>query len=388
MTSLLPRLFGRAGGDPASPAVGPESPIDLALDAVADLLRTLGQYPLDQEEMDPSTFTGLCEQWAQHVLLGAPPPGSAAPSPAQGSPNRSTSTTSTSISVSGSSGARRDWAAVRTFVRDYCRTSVTHTRAVMGDLRQVVWMFVHSLQQGLAKDQEADERLQQQLDRLQKLARDGAVTDLKGEVMNAVVLITQSLDERRARQQATMAELGQRVRVLGNQLDAARREGETDALTRLYNRKAFDEYLEHTLSLVRTFSQDACLVFVDADNFKQVNDTYGHTTGDEMLRLLSDSVARVFLRKNDFVARYGGDELAVVLRETSVEESMSLLERLVKATRSIELAKDGAKVVLRASIGVAPALASDDPTRWLDRADRALYAAKQAGRDQLVLLKA
>lgn len=377
MANLFPRVFGRAGATPERapkderglvPAVITQG--DMAIDTVADMLRILGQYPLDQEQMETTAFTVLCEQWAQHVTLAIPPPVSATTQP---------------LTAPEAGEVRRDWTAVREFVRSYCKSGVGHTRNVMSDLRQVVWVFIENLNQSFSQVHESDSRMREQLERLERLAQSSSTGELKKEVLATVVAMSQVMEQRRQQQQASMEDLGGRVRSLGQELEIARRESEIDPLTKLYNRKAFDDYVTHTVELTRAFGHEASLLFVDADHFKTVNDVHGHTTGDDLLKKLADRVARLFLRKSDFVARYGGDELAVVLRETPARDALALAERLVKASQAIELERGGVRIPVTVSVGVAPARLDDDVKSWLDRADRALYAAKQAGRDRATL---
>src|SRR5262245_2221985 len=98
-------------------------PVDMAVDTVAAILRSLGEHALDQENMEASVFRGLCERWAQHVTLATPPPGGTA-------------------AVGGAKDGRRDWLGVRELVRNYCRGSAARARTITGDLRQVVWVFI------------------------------------------------------------------------------------------------------------------------------------------------------------------------------------------------------------------------------------------------------
>jgi diguanylate cyclase (GGDEF)-like protein len=352
-------------GAAASDVVGPT---ELALDTVGAILRILGEYALDLEEAAAATVTSAAEGWARHVLVGTPPPqrGGAPAVPAM---------------VPG----RRDWAGVRDFVRDYARGSSAHARTVLGDLRQVIWVFIQTLNHNFAQDQDADGRVREQLARLAELAQRAPSSTLKRETLSTVMSVTQLVDERRRRHAQQMEALGDRVRSLGHELEAARREGEVDALTRLFNRKAFDEYLDRTVELHRAFGHEACLLFIDVDHFKQVNDGHGHTTGDALLCKIADAVSRVFPRKNDFVARYGGDELAVVLRETQSSEALGLCERLLRAVRGAVIERERGRVGTTISVGVAPLLDGDDGRAWIDRADRAVYRAKQDGRDRFVI---
>jgi len=335
----------------------------MALDTLGAVLRTLGEYALDQEKVDAAAFGALAERWAQHVLLAAPAPSS----------------------VSGTE-ARRNWIGVREFVESYARGASSHTRTVLGDLRQVVWVFIQNLNHAFAQDEQTDARLREQLARLAQLADSSTTAELKREVLATVMTVSQTVEDRRKRQREQMDVLGAQVRSLGTELESARRESETDPLTRLFNRKALDEYLARSVELYRAFGHETCLLLIDVDRFKGINDGFGHITGDEVLRKVADSVMRTFLRKNDFVARYGGDELAVVLRETAVADTLHLAERLMKSVRGIEIEREGTRINITTSIGVARLAPGHDIAGWIAAADKALYKAKQDGRDRAVAL--
>ena len=341
------------------------SPTDMALDTLGAVLRTMGDFAIDQEKMDAATSSALAERWAQHVLLATPAPSAAGVS---------------------AGDARRDWIGVREFVDEYCRGAHGHTRTVMGDLRQVVWVFIQNLNHAFAQDEQTDARLRDHLSRLEKLAESAMTGELKKEVLATVMTVSQTVEDRRKRQREQMAELGAQVRSLGTELESARREGETDPLTRLFNRKALDDYMARSVELYRAFGHETCLMLIDVDRFKGINDTFGHITGDEVLRKVADSVMRVFLRKNDFVARYGGDELAVVLRETAVADTLKLAERLMTAVRAIDIQREDTKLQITTSIGVARLVPGHDIAGWLEAADKALYKAKQDGRNRAVAL--
>lgn len=360
-----PGLFGRSAG-PAPPLAEEPRVLnqkDMALDTLAAVVRTLGEFPFEQTRMTMEAFGRLAEQWARHVTTGAPSP------------------------HGGNGGAeqRRDWAGVRNFVREYCNEATNHNKSVLGDLRQVIWVFIQSLSQQLRADEDADGRLHVQLERLEQLALGSEPSALKKEVLSTVVELSRLMEERRKSHHQRMAELGNQVKTLGQELDVTRRQSEVDSLTQLYNRRAFDEYLERSLELQRAFGQDACLMMIDVDNFKTVNDTFGHAVGDEVLRKVADTVTRLFIRKSDFVARYGGDEIAVVLRETSQADARNLGSRLLAALRNVHIEREGISVRVRGSVGVAATNPGDTAASWLARADAALYQAKRAGRDQVVL---
>jgi diguanylate cyclase (GGDEF)-like protein len=364
----------------AAERVAPMSQIEMALDTLAATLRILGEYAVEQEHQEPEAFVRLCEQWAQHVSVASAAPGAAEAGAGPGSvPVPPGAAGSAKVDA-----ARRDWAGVRDFVRDYCKNSTTHTRTVLTDLRQVIWVFIQNLSHSFAHEQEADNRIKEQLGRLEQLAQGSSTGELKREVLATVVKIGEIVEQRRRTHHDRVEALGTQVRILGDELETARKEGEVDPLTRLFNRKAFDEYLARSVELARAFGQSTCMLLIDVDRFKTINDTFGHPEGDAVLRRVSDTMTRIFLRKSDFVARYGGDELAVVLRETSLKEGQTLGDRLLRAVRAIPMDREGVRFQLTLSIGVAALKPGEGPVEWIDRVDKALYQAKRAGRDQIV----
>jgi diguanylate cyclase (GGDEF)-like protein len=156
----------------------------------------------------------------------------------------------------------------------------------------------------------------------------------------------------------------------------------TDALTGLPNRRYFDEYC--ALLARRRRAEDAIgILMVDIDRFKVLNDSHGHAVGDEVLRAVAGAIAGA-VREDDVPARYGGEEFAVVLRNPSRDEAVEVGERIREAVRGLDLTRFG---VGAASVSVGVAVA-DEPGRpiadVIERADKALYDAKRAGRDRVI----
>ena len=350
-------------------AATPVSAVEMALDTLANVLRILGEFALDSEQQEAAAFTRLSEQWAQHVTMATPPPGPEVPG------NRG---------AASADASRRDWTGVREFVREYCRASSAHTQTVLGDLRQVIWVFIQNLNHSFAQDSEADARIGEQLARLEALAQGSSTGELKREVMATVVALAQIVEQRKQQHQERVEDLGAQVRTLGTELDSARKDREVDPLTGLYNRRAFDEYVGRSVELSRAFGQPVCLLLVDLDQFKIINDTFGHPEGDAVLRRLADTLTRTFPRKSDFVARFGGDEFAAVLRETSLKDGMLLGDRLLKAIRAAHIEREGVRLPLSVSVGIGTLQPGEDVPSWLVRTDRALYEAKRSGRDRMV----
>lgn len=160
-----------------------------------------------------------------------------------------------------------------------------------------------------------------------------------------------------------------------------------DPLTELYNRRYFQQVLEKEFMRSNRYSSPLSLAMIDIDNFKKLNDTYGHQFGDEVLQVVS----RLFqdsLRKTDYVARYGGEELIAILPETSIEQAIIPIERLRCKISDHAFMYDFKRVNVTVSIGIAQnnydMLSADN---FIKLADNALYDAKQKGKNRIELAK-
>ena len=156
----------------------------------------------------------------------------------------------------------------------------------------------------------------------------------------------------------------------------------TDALTGLPNRRYFDEFCA-LLARRRRAEDGVGVLMVDIDKFKVLNDTHGHHVGDEVLRAVAAAIAGA-VREDDVPARYGGEEFAVLLRNPSRDESVEVGERIRQAVRQLDLSPFGVAST-SVSVGVAVADEPDEPIpAIIERADKALFEAKRAGRDRVV----
>jgi diguanylate cyclase len=174
---------------------------------------------------------------------------------------------------------------------------------------------------------------------------------------------------------------------LRRDLESARRDAMTDGLTGIANRKCFDETLNQAVIAAMEAGEPLSLVFTDLDHFKRFNDTHGHQVGDQVLKLVARTLVST-IKGRDTAARYGGEEFAVILPNTSGPGASALAESLRLAVTSKRLYKKGSDEVLGAitlSLGVATFLPGEPVAEFVRRADAALYRAKNAGRNQVVV---
>ena len=162
--------------------------------------------------------------------------------------------------------------------------------------------------------------------------------------------------------------------------DQASAMARADDLTGLLNRAGVEEALRQAISSAGRRRTPLSIAFVDLDNFKQINDEYGHAVGDQCLRIVSLRL-RNQLRGPDIMGRYGGDEFLVVLPDTPIEQGLSIARRMLAAVNCRPLTMDDMHVDATLSIGVAELAGSESAETLVERADRALYASKAAGRN-------
>ncbi len=159
-----------------------------------------------------------------------------------------------------------------------------------------------------------------------------------------------------------------------------------DELTGLYNRRHMMDVLnQHQKRLNRSGHHRFCLAIIDIDFFKRINDTYGHNVGDEVLRNFAQAAATV-MRETDVVARWGGEEFLVLLNDTQPGAAAIGLERLRDHLRNVQLAANLPDLKPTFSAGLTDYALSEPLHSCIERADRALYAAKNGGRDRVVMV--
>jgi diguanylate cyclase len=178
----------------------------------------------------------------------------------------------------------------------------------------------------------------------------------------------------------------QEIEQLQLNLQEVRAESMTDPLTTLSNRKFFDQALAQAMAEAKEKNEPLSLLMCDIDHFKKFNDSYGHLTGDQVLRLVAMSVKQN-VKGQDIAARYGGEEFVIALPNTSLQSANTVAEHIRRAVMTKELVKrsTGEKLGrVTLSLGAAVLRAQDTAQLLIDRADKCLYAAKRSGRNRVI----
>ena len=172
----------------------------------------------------------------------------------------------------------------------------------------------------------------------------------------------------------------QKLESQADEIERTAADARTDALTQITNRRGFDDFLARRVAEWQRRARPFCLLMMDVDNFKSFNDEHGHQAGDEVLRLIAASLTETS-RDMDFVTRYGGEEFGVIMADSVVSEALIACERMREAIEKIEIEVEGKTLSVTVSQGLAEVTPADDIASIVRRADEALYAAKDAGRN-------
>jgi len=196
----------------------------------------------------------------------------------------------------------------------------------------------------------------------------------------------------KAREMYLMSKKNSEISKLNSKLEAANKELEElsliDSLTGVYNRHYLKQKLNELLNLCIRGHTELSLIMLDLDDFKSINDNYGHQVGDKVLQIVSQQVKDVIKRETDFIARYGGDEFIIVLYDTNLEGAKIIAEKIKKTIESpkeIKLADNTIPKGIKISIGITTKLPSQDTEAkdLIKKADQALYKAKENGKSKI-----
>lgn len=218
---------------------------------------------------------------------------------------------------------------------------------------------------------------------------------LKAAVQERLETILRHLDEHRESDQAHQAEMEEQLDNLNRRVHEMEKEGKSlrerlrekheqaihDTLTGLYNRLAYDERIAQEFARAKRYHTPLSLAILDIDRFKRINDNYGHKAGDKALKIIAKRVQKN-LRETDFLARYGGEEFVIVMPETRLDDGLIAVEKLRQDVSQSQFHYQGTDVSVTVSVGLAEMKVDDNPEMLFQRADRALYRAKDEGRDR------
>lgn len=270
----------------------------------------------------------------------------------------------------------------------------------LATVQSAVKTTIDSQQKSQNKLQALNDKMQGQInDMASDLDKANSLVDIKVDINAKLQAIAKTLEEKTnfennqqvlfAEQLATMKEkvskLEEQSRVFEKRIQEQQAKSLQDALTKLYNRAAFDEHFSKEIARCQHNKLPLAIVVADLDDFKRINDTYGHTAGDKTLQVLANTFKK-HLDDQAFVARYGGEEFVFIFNELKKDELIHTLNLLRKSVAMLPFKFKNNKVSMTLSIGATHITQEDNVHIAFERADTALYQAKERGKNQVVYL--
>lgn len=221
------------------------------------------------------------------------------------------------------------------------------------------------------------------------------LTKIKDPIFETLKDITNGINNKKAFDEQRYRQIQKQLETIKDQVTLAQNEAKLmeekskeflrsslyDELTGVFNRKGYQEELNKQWNIFKRYDTVFSLVLFDIDDFKTINDTFGHKAGDMVLQEVAKGTKTIF-RNVDVPARYGGDELIVILPNTDLEQALISAERMQKMIEKCNLRYQEKKIKITISIGVATVNKTDTPGTFFERTDRALYVAKNSGKNQ------
>lgn len=340
-----------------------EALLDDALDTLGYVFHAYGKDSfLIDSDFDPAAFPTQCEGVIRHIENGAG---------------------ADDVGLRQGESGQRDWATVRRFFADRRRDESAFVKSTMGDYRGAVENLVTGLRHICERGDATEETVSQSLETIQTVVDAGVLPDIKRALVDTITTVNGAFEKQRKQYEEEIATLQSRMSGLKDDLVAAHEEMKQDPLTGIFNRRAFDTSIDRHINMHYVLDQPFSLALVDIDKFKSINDTVGHAGGDEVLRQIANLMVRAFVRKNDLICRIGGDEFAVILPDTPADKARVSIERFLASVRSLQMDDWPEDLPISCSAGCAEIASDDSVESLMERADAALYEAKEAGRNCL-----
>jgi diguanylate cyclase len=358
----IPGGAGQQSPTASAALTSAEDSLGLVLDALGGVITALSRYPIDLPDRSGEDISRELSKWHRHATLGY----------------------SMDENGQGSVGVHeRDWDGVVRTITEQRREEHRYVESSINELRDALWACVETVHNAVKVDQNTDGTTEQQMERAKNALKRMQTGSIKSEVLGAVLAIEGALQVRREQQQEQYVTLAGKLDRLGKQLEEARRESTTDVLTGLGNRKLFDVMAQRALQMFSLGRQPVVLLMIDMDKLKMVNDMYGHQAGDVAIQNLGKALGKTFLRQSDVLCRLGGDEFAAILHNTDWKMAQTLAKRLQEQLSMMPAPHPSMEFSVGASVGVAQLEIHEEVEEWVARSDKALYKAKQNGRERV-----
>jgi diguanylate cyclase len=250
------------------------------------------------------------------------------------------------------------------------------------EFKTIIWDFADQLGEDLTQEKTDEAQLKNQLDDLREAVESNAIDNLKKKSRTFIDTYIQYQAKKNDRRSKRLGTMTKTLSTMKKQLSQAQKDLKVDHLSQAFNRRSFDDQLRKYQQLYGLSKGNISLVICDIDHFKKINDSYGHDIGDHVIKECVRFLKESFSREQDFVARIGGEEFAVILPDFDASSACLKVEQCLQRVAKETLIQGKLEIQFTLSAGVAQLEADESFDQWLKRADLALYQSKNTGRNR------
>jgi diguanylate cyclase len=273
------------------------------------------------------------------------------------------------------------------FVLDYIAKEKDYIQQKEAELKNIIELLRIGLSGLIGDTQNFNSQIYDQNVRMEALTQLDDIRKIKESLQTEVSAMKQIIQDKQSSDSKRIDSLSKEITILRTSLEEVKDASQLDALTGSFNRMTLDSRMQWIIQRSQIVWNPVSLMMCDLDNFKAINDTYGHLIGDRVLKCFVQECKTMF-RSDDFIARYGGEEFAILLPDIPLRKALKRARSFCKFLSGkqflIEPSRPDERIGFTASIGVSELRKGDTVEMFIERADKALYKAKRTGKSRAV----
>ncbi len=274
---------------------------------------------------------------------------------------------------------------IRQFFSAYRVDEYSYIQSTFEDFKGIIWDFADQLGEDARVEEEKEKEVKNNLQQLREAVESNSIDVLRAKSREFIDMYVELQNYRENTRKERLQQVQQNLKVTEIKLFEANQNLMVDHLTQAFNRRSFDEHMKKCIKLNEFSKSPMTLIVLDIDFFKKINDAYGHDIGDFVLIECVKILKEMFPKKEDFVARVGGEEFCVILSDTGEIEASRRAEELLQRIRKEVFIHGQFDIRFTLSMGIAQLKSGEKPEHWMKRADEALYHSKKTGRNRYTI---
>lgn len=274
---------------------------------------------------------------------------------------------------------------IRQFFSSYRVNETSYVQSTFEDFKKIIWDFADQLSEEIHFEQMKDNEVEKSFEQLKEAVESNSIDMLKSKSREFIDQYIKIQTDKSEKREKRISNIRKNLSSVKKKLMQANHNMMTDHLTQAFNRRSFDEQIRKYWQMYQISKSNISLIIFDIDHFKKINDRYGHDIGDYVIKECVRLAKTVFHREEDFLARIGGEEFAILLPDFAAEHATKKAEEAIHKIAAETYIHGEHQIKFTISMGIAQLCDNESFDQWFKRADQALYESKNTGRNKFTL---